>query len=252
MTADLHVLTAAYVCDALSEPERAAYEQHLARCDSCRQEVAELQDTAALLGSAVSAEPSAAVHDRVMAQVRTVRQVPPRAASLSLARERRWRRWTRRTGWAAAAALVVCAAALGAVAAHLGGVAARENHQIASMRSERAAMSHFLAAADLRTTVGQASTGGVVTIMTSRSHDAMMVSASGLRPLPDSEAYQLWMHDAGGMRAGPVARPGAGGVIGPMMAKGIDGTTAVTIMAGPAGGSPHPAGTTVLVMKLTG
>jgi hypothetical protein len=120
------------------------------------------------------------------------------------------------------------------------------------MRSERAAMSHFLAAADLRTTVGHAPSGGVVTIMTSRSHDAMMVAASGLRPLPASETYQVWMHEAGGMRPGPVARPGTGGVIGPMMAKGIDGATAVTIMAGPAGGSPHPAGTTVLVMKLTG
>ena len=244
MSADLHVLTAAYVCDALSGPERAAYEQHLSRCDSCRQEVGELQDTAALLGSAVSAEPPARVHDRVMAQVRTVRQVAPRAASLSLARERR-RHWIKRTGWAAAAALVVCAAGLGAVAAH-------ENHEIASMRSERAAVSDFLAASDLRTTVGHARTGGVVTIMTSRSHDAMMVAASGLRTLPASETYQVWIHEPGGMRPGPVAHPGAGGVIGPMMAQGIHGTTAVTIMAGPAGGSPHPAGTTVLVMKLTG
>jgi anti-sigma-K factor RskA len=245
MTADLHVLTAAYVCDALSEPEHDAYEQHLSHCESCRLEVAELQDTVARLGSAVSAGPPRAVHDRVMAEVRTVRQVAPPAASLSLARERRRRRWRKRTGWAAAVALVVCAAGLGAVAAH-------ENAEIAGMRSERAAVSHFLAASDVHTTVGRARTGGFVTIMTSRSRDAMMVTASGLRPLPSSEAYQVWMHEPGGMRPGPVAHPGAGGVIGPMMAKGIHGATAVSVMAGPAGGSAHPAGTTVLVMKLTG
>jgi anti-sigma-K factor RskA len=245
MTADAHALTGAYVCDALSAPERAAYEHHLAQCDACRQEVAELRDTAARLGFAASAEPPPSVHDQVMAQVQTVRQVAPPGASLSLARERRRRRWLHRSGWAAAAVLVAGVATLGTVAA-------RENHEIASMRSERAAMSDFLAASDLRTTVGIVSTGGVVTIMTSRSHDAIMVAASGLPPLPPSQAYQLWMKEAGGMHPGPVTRPGVHGTIGPMMAKGAGSATAVAITVGPAGGSQHPAGTTVLVMKLRG
>jgi anti-sigma factor RsiW len=245
VSADLHVLTAAYVCDALSDPEQDAYEQHLSRCETCRLEVAELQDTVALLGSAVSAEPPPPVHDRVMAEVRTVRQVAPWATSRSLARARRRRRWANRTAWAAAAVLVAGAAGLGGLVAH-------QNGEIASMRSEHATMSHFLAEADLRTAVGQARTGGVVTVMISRRDDAMMVSASGLRALPASQSYQVWMHTPGGMRPGPVARPGAGGVIGPMMTKGLHGATAVAVMAGPAGGSSHPAGTTILVMKLTG
>lgn len=244
MTADTHALTGAYVCDALSEPERVTFERHLSQCEACRQEVAELRDTAALLGAAVSAQPPPGFHDRVMAQVRTVRQVIPPATSLALARERRRRHWVRRISWGAAGVLVGCGAALGVIAV-------RENHEIASMRQQREAVSDFLASGDLRTTVGRVSTGGTVTIMSSRSHDAMMVAASGLARLPSSEAYQVWMKKAGGMHPGPVAQPGDRGVIGPMMAKGIDGATAITMTIEPAHGSAHPSGNQVLVMRLS-
>jgi hypothetical protein len=243
MTADTHALTGAYVCDALSEPERAAFGRHLSQCDACRQEVAELRDTAALLGVAAGVQPPPGLHDRVMAQVRTVRQVSPRAASLALARERRRGPLVRRISWAAAAAVVACGVTLGVIAVG-------ENHEIASMRQQHEAMSDFLASRDLRTSVGKVSTGGTVTIMSSRSHDAMMIDASGLAPLPSSEAYQVWMKEAGGMRPGPVASPSAGGVIGPMMTKGTDGVTAVTMTVEPAHGSAHPSGNPVLVMRL--
>ena len=244
MTADAHALTGAYVCDALSEPERVTFERHLSQCEACRQEVAELRDTAALLGAAASAQTPPGLHDRVMAQVRTVRQVTPLATSLALARERRRGGLVRRISWGAAAALVACGVALGVIAV-------RENHEIASMRQQHEAVSNFLASGDLRTSVGRVSTGGTVTIMSSRRHDAMMIAASGLTPLPSSEAYQVWMKEAGGMRPGPVAHPSADGVIGPMMAKGIGGVTAVTMTVEPAHGSAHPSGNPVLVMRLS-
>jgi hypothetical protein len=243
VTADTHALTGAYVCDALSEPERAAFGRHLSQCEACRQEVAELRDTAALLGVAASAQPPPGLHDRVMAQVRAERQVRSPAASLALARERRRRGLVRRISWGAAGILVACGAALGVIAV-------RENHEIASMRQQREAVSDFLASNDLRTSVGKISTGGTVTIMSSRSHDAMMVAASGLTPLPASEAYQVWMKEAGGMRPGPVAHPSADGVISPMMTRGIDGVTAITMTVEPAHGSAHPSGNPVLVMRL--
>jgi anti-sigma-K factor RskA len=243
MTADTHALTGAYVCDALSEPERVTFERHLSQCEACRQEVAELRDTAALLGAAVSAQPPPGFHDRVMAQVRTVRQVIPPATSLVLARERRRRGWVRRVSWGAAGVLVACGVALGVIAV-------RENHEIVIMRQQREAVSDFLASGDLRTSVGRVSTGGTVTIVSSPSHDAMMVAASGLTPLPSSEAYQVWMKKAGGMHPGPVAHPSADGVIGPMMAKGIDGATVITMTVEPAHGSAHPSGNPVLVMRL--
>jgi anti-sigma-K factor RskA len=53
----LHDLTAAYALDALEPAEREAYEEHLAGCERCRAEVAELSFAAASL--AYAAEPVA-------------------------------------------------------------------------------------------------------------------------------------------------------------------------------------------------
>jgi anti-sigma-K factor RskA len=49
----LHELTAAYVLDALDAGDRQEFEQHLAACARCREEVAELSTTAASLAYAV-------------------------------------------------------------------------------------------------------------------------------------------------------------------------------------------------------
>ncbi|MGH3762579.1 RskA family anti-sigma factor, partial [Actinophytocola sp.] len=49
--ADVHALTGAYVLDAVSDDERAVVERHLGDCGACRQEVAELRETATRLGA---------------------------------------------------------------------------------------------------------------------------------------------------------------------------------------------------------
>jgi anti-sigma-K factor RskA len=46
---DAHELTAAYALDALAPDEAEAYEQHLSQCEECRQQLAELNETAAAL-----------------------------------------------------------------------------------------------------------------------------------------------------------------------------------------------------------
>jgi anti-sigma-K factor RskA len=98
---DVHDLTAAYALDALSPQEAEAYEEHLAQCERCREELAGLSEaTTALAYGAVAPEP------------------PPRlrASILDAAREERsnvvslpQRRWVRR-GVALAAAAVACVA----------------------------------------------------------------------------------------------------------------------------------------------
>ena len=129
---DLHDLAAAYVLDALDPGERAEYEVHLAGCDQCRTEVAELRETAASLRRALAAEPSPGLRDRVLAQVTATPQVsirpdaspagcagpPPRTAAAPppVAPPSR-----ALTAWLAAAvvALVLGAAALGFLAVRL-------------------------------------------------------------------------------------------------------------------------------------
>ena len=64
----LHELTAAYALDALDERETAEYEEHLARCERCREELAGFRETAAALAYAVETpEPPAGLRDRIVA-----------------------------------------------------------------------------------------------------------------------------------------------------------------------------------------
>jgi len=77
MNADIHVLTGAYACDALDPSELGAFEEHLAHCDSCAQEVAELRATAAALAAAEAVEPPAGLRERVMAEIAITRQQAP-------------------------------------------------------------------------------------------------------------------------------------------------------------------------------
>ena len=76
---DLHKLTGAYAVDALDELERARFEQHLATCDDCRAEVAELRETAALLADTVATHPPASLRESVLAGISQVRPLPPRS-----------------------------------------------------------------------------------------------------------------------------------------------------------------------------
>jgi len=55
---DAHDLTAAYALDALAPDEAEAYERHLSQCEECREQLAELNETAAALAfSAVAPAP---------------------------------------------------------------------------------------------------------------------------------------------------------------------------------------------------
>jgi anti-sigma factor RsiW len=86
----LHELTAAYALDALDEREAAAYEEHLARCERCRDELVELREASSALAYAVDApEPPAALRDRILTQARAERPnvVPlrPRPRSFTFA-----------------------------------------------------------------------------------------------------------------------------------------------------------------------
>jgi len=54
---DVHDLTPAYALHALDEEERARYEEHLPRCERCRDELAVLTESAAALAWAVEAPP---------------------------------------------------------------------------------------------------------------------------------------------------------------------------------------------------
>jgi anti-sigma-K factor RskA len=70
----LHELTAAYALDALDPGEREAFEEHLAGCERCRDEVAELSLTAASLAYGVEpVSPPPGLRGRILDAARAER-----------------------------------------------------------------------------------------------------------------------------------------------------------------------------------
>ena len=70
----LHDLSAAYALDALDADEREAYEEHLAGCASCREDVAAFSATAAELAFAVEpGTPPPALRGRILDAARAER-----------------------------------------------------------------------------------------------------------------------------------------------------------------------------------
>lgn len=70
----VHDLTPAYALDALDERERAEYEAHLATCDTCRDELASLQESASALAYAVRApSPAPELRERILDAARSER-----------------------------------------------------------------------------------------------------------------------------------------------------------------------------------
>ena len=76
METGIHELTAGYALDALDPEERSAYEAHLAGCEQCQGELESFWTTTEALAVAASGPaPSAALRDRILADVRAEPQV---------------------------------------------------------------------------------------------------------------------------------------------------------------------------------
>jgi anti-sigma-K factor RskA len=103
MASDPHSLLAPYALDALDHEEERSFEDHLAGCERCREELAGLREAAASLAyGAEGPAPPPALKERILTQARAER---PNVASLP-----RRRSWTAPT---AAAAALAAAVALG-------------------------------------------------------------------------------------------------------------------------------------------
>jgi len=179
---DTHDLTAAYALHALDAEEREAYEQHLAQCARCRDELAQLQESAAALAWAVDAPaPPAALRAKILAEATAGREnvvpLPLRA----------------RRVWQAAAAVAACAAV------GLGIWAATLHDSLGTARAHESALqivadpaSHTVAIEGGRGMVAVAKNGVGVLVV-----DRLPVA-------PDGKTYEAWVIPRGGkpVRAG--------------------------------------------------
>jgi anti-sigma factor RsiW len=260
MSADLHTLTGAYAADALSETERLAYERHLAACPACDQEVRQLTETAARLGSAVAVPPPAALWERVRAEAVATRQPPTgesagrngraagggptpfsgRGGALAGGRGVR-RRFPPLL--AAAAALLVAALSVTALNLGLPGQGGRSEGPVDLVAA-------VLAAPDARRIAAKPGPTGQVAVVVSRRRGQAVFEASGLPEVPAARTYQLWVVDRSGPRPAGLVEPGGGGEVARLLEGRVTGSEQVAMTVERRGGAARPTSEPVVVVDL--
>jgi anti-sigma-K factor RskA len=184
---DIHALSGAYAVDALDDIERAGFERHLAECAECRAEVASVREASAMLAETSAVEPRAALRDRVLADIKTVRPLPPEAPAArttpSRGHQGRGARFL-----AAAAAVVV----LGAGAT----VVWQQPWQDGSSEAPSVTQ-EVLSAPDARSTSLDFPGGAKATVTHSDSMGKAVVVTEKMPPPPDGKVYQLWLDQPG-------------------------------------------------------
>jgi len=240
---DAHTLAGAYAMDAISERDRDRFERHLAGCQECTQEIASLREATARLGAATAVTPPAGMKERVMAAAAMTRQQPPATAEpdaparTGAAARLRSLAWPGRLAVAAAAAAAVAVLAIAVVFGVSNGSIRQQLSQAQASSQQIAAV---LTAQDARMMTGPVVGGGTATIVMSHSRGALVFTAAGLRALPASRGYELWLIGPAGTRPVGMLPVGSHGMTGPVIASGLRRGDHLALTAGPAGGTSQP------------
>jgi anti-sigma-K factor RskA len=218
----------AYLLGALEPDEAAAFEQHLAGCEECRRDVADLRVAAdALPVSVPIVSPPAALKDRIMAvvgQEAELLEAAGRPADRPPARTRRRRRleWLSRPAVALACALLLLAG---------GGLAGA-----------------LLSGGDESRTVVANTEAPGADVRLEIDEDGSKLVAENMPAPPSGRIYQVWLKRPGrdpeptsvlwstrGDGSAEVAVPGS-----------LEGVEAVLVTHEPPGGSDVPSGPPVI------
>jgi anti-sigma-K factor RskA len=272
-TRDLHTLAGPYAMDAISPPDRARFDRHLARCEDCAREIASLREATARLAAAAAVSPPPALKARVMAAAAATRQRPPgpepepalgtwplrtwplRTRPLRTQpfrtrplRTRQGRPTPSRRLVMAASAVAAAAAVAAAVVFGVSSGGMRDQLSQAQARSQQVAA--VLTARDATMMTGAVRGGGTVTIVMSHSMRELVFTAAALHALPASRGYELWLIGPAGDRAVIMLPPARHGMTGPVVASGLRPGDHLALTAEPASGAAHPAGRPTTPMML--
>jgi anti-sigma-K factor RskA len=228
-----HDATAAYLLGALDEIERAAFEEHLAGCPACREEVDQLRPAAQALP--VSVEPMAPPPElkaRIMAEVEREAELlaaagPEADRPQARTRRRLHLRVPRLVPVAVAVALLVVGVAIG-----VGATALRGGPE--------------------RTVAAEVSAPGATVSLEVNGQEGRLL-ARDLPAPPSGRVYQVWLKRDGHAPEPTAAlfvpsRDGAATASVPGTMEGID---QVMVTDEPDGGSPQPTGDLLAVADLS-
>ncbi|MFE6507740.1 anti-sigma factor domain-containing protein [Nocardioides sp. NPDC057767] len=192
MTAhDIHALSGAYAVDAVDDIERARFEEHLAVCADCRDEVASLRESTWMLGSLTDAAPPPELRDRLLAGIKEIRPLPPETPPIHEdVPERSGTSPRHRFGWRtfAAAAAVLAVVGTGTVAAV---ELIRDDSSQTMTTAER-----VLGAKDATTVAIDLPGKARARVVRSVSENRAVLVTSGMPAAPAGKVYELWLqHD---------------------------------------------------------
>jgi anti-sigma-K factor RskA len=245
---DLHALTGAYAVDALDDLERARFEQHLAACPDCRAEVDSLREATALLAETTATEPPAALRARVLAEIATVRPLPPETtpatspaafepAGTAGGSHRRFR-----------PALLAAAAAVAVLLGTGVYVVTDVVRDDSTNQQQLSAVERVLQADDAETYTQRFDDGSEAKLVRAPSLGKAVLVTEGMAEPPTGHVYELWFdHEGVGMvPAGLMAEGGEHAVL-------LEGDASDAIGAGitvePTGGSDEPSDDVVTVFS---
>ena len=244
---ELHTLTGSYALDALASPERAAFEKHLDRCDTCADEVRGLRETAARLAMATAIAPPREMRQRVLAAAPLTRQLPPPGRNLL---PRPGRRDGPRRVRPSQAGVTAAILALAAAVVFLFVTQATTQHQLRQAQASGRAIAAVLAAPDARVESMTASVGGTVTAVMSLTRHEAVISTGGVPALPGGKVYQLWVMGPAAPRSAGLLPASRAGITVPVLAEGVRPGDRLGITVEPAGGTARPTTAPVVVMPV--
>lgn len=220
---DLHELTAGYALDALDPDDRERYEEHLATCEACREELQSFWlVSSALAHAAGGPAPPASLRERILEQARSERQnVVPLRRRLSVP-------------------VLTSAAAVAAVAALAVGLWATSlSRSLDDARGELALLAHP-DARNFETAHGEASL-----VVTSDGKAALVVRK--LAPAPEGKDYEIWVFESGiAHRAGLFERAGVA-----LLSRRVSPGQLVAVTLEADGGVEAPTGQQIFTASTT-
>jgi anti-sigma-K factor RskA len=255
-----HTLAGAYALDALTGPDRARFERHLATCPACAGEQRGWREVTARLAAAVAAEPPAELIGRAVAAAAQTRQQPPLTGEA-------WARWRDRPvrpaararrnplprwGWPAPRTLAPVLAAVFLAAAVVSGVVAvTAEHRLGAAQRSAQEITAVLTAPDAVMLTSRVTGGGTATVVMSHRERSLVFTTDGLPRLPAGRSYQLWLMGPRGDRSVGMLSLAGARMTGPVIATGLAAGDRVGLTVEPAGGMPHPTSRPILMLSLT-
>lgn len=260
---DIHALSGAYAVDALDDVERELFEQHLANCADCRAEVASLRETSALMAETTPVEPPPSMRDRLLADIKKVRPLPPEvtpgqishtvavpdeaapdealpagAAEVTALEPRRRRRFP---------SLLAAAAAVAVIGG--GTTVALQPWDDQQTTQQLSAADRVISADDAQQVSVDLPGGASAELVRSTSLGKAVLVTHDMPAAPDDKVYQMWLQSPEGVMV-PAGLMPQGADQKVLLEGDATDATAAGITVEPAGGSQAPTSDPIALFDL--